>query len=28
LKDNDNSGKDILKNIISSFVDESKIYLN
>ena len=28
LKDNEKSGKDILKNIISSFVDESKIYLN
>ena len=27
-EDNNKSGKDILKNIMSSFVDESKIYLN
>ena len=28
LKDKNKSGQDILKNIMSSFVDESKIYLN
>ena len=28
LEDNNKSGKDILKNIMSSFVDKSKIYLN